>query len=297
VPVLTIILPAFNSAKTLGAALSSIAAQTFGDWELLVMDDGSTDGSVEIASAFGDDRIRIVSDGVHRGLPCQLNRAVAKVQSKYIARMDADDLAYPSRFQKQIDFLEAHPNVDLVATWMTVFRSDGTLVGIRRGPTGHAEICSRPWAGFPMAHPTWMGRIQWFRENPYSEESIRMEDRELLLRTYAKSQFAVIPEVLLGYREDSLSLRKLLLARKNTCKMAAGFAIRERQFLVPALLIIGQCSRAAVEAMALPTGLMYTALRNRAQVPTTEECKEWDRVWVAINGPVTLDELCARGTS
>jgi glycosyltransferase involved in cell wall biosynthesis len=296
VEALTVILPAFNSARTLGAALSSIIAQNYSDWELLLMDDGSSDCTVDIARTFGDRRIRVIADGVHRGLPTQLNRGVAMAQGKYIARMDADDLAYPSRFQKQVEFLEEHPSVDLVAAWMTVFRSDGSLVGTRRFPTAHPEICRRPWAGFPMAHPTWMGRSQWFRDNRYSEESVRMEDRELLLRTYAKSQFAVIPDVLLGYREDSLSLRKILVARKNTCKMAASFAVRERKFLLPALLILGQCSRAAVEAIALPTGLKYKALRSRAQTPTTDERAAWEKIWATITKPDASKKICSRGS-
>jgi glycosyltransferase involved in cell wall biosynthesis len=279
---LTIALPAFNSERTLRAALVSLIRQSYDDWELLVMDDGSTDGTVEIAHGFRDPRIRVIADGVHRGLPSQLNRAVEMARGKYLARMDADDIAYPSRLQKQIEFLESNPEVDLLGTWMAVFRSDGTLLGTRRFPARHSEICARPWAGFPMAHPTWMGRIKWFRQNRYAEDAARMEDRELLLRTWTKSCFAVLPEVLLAYREDSLSLRKILFARKNICRMAIRYAVREEKFLHPALLVLGQCARAAVETVALPTGLTYKLLRSRAQAPTREERRAWEALLAGL---------------
>src|SRR5262249_52814506 len=158
------------------------------------------------------------------------NQAVGLARGRYFARMDADDIAYPSRVEKEVEFLNSHPEVDLVSTWMSVFRGDGTLLGLRRYPISHNEICARPWAGFPMAHPTCMGRIEWFRQNAYRTDALRMEDRELLLRTYAHSRFANLPEALLGYREDSLSLGKLLLARRNSCRLALEYATECKKF-------------------------------------------------------------------
>jgi|ERR1051326_3647103 glycosyltransferase involved in cell wall biosynthesis len=280
---LTVILPAFNSARTLGAAVASILTQSFVDWDLLVMDDGSSDSTVEIARSFGDSRIHVIADGIHRGLPIQLNRAVRMARGKYLARMDADDLAYPARFQKQVDFLDHNPEIDLVSGWMTVFRSDGTLLGTRRGPTAHEQICAHPWRGIPMAHPTWMGRIEWFRSNPYKYDQVRMEDRELLLRTYRRSRFGAIPEVLLAYREDSLSLKKLLQARRNTCKMAVRLAAQEKKYALAAKVIGGQCLRSLMEIVALPTGLDYKVLGSRALLATPEEARDFQALWARVS--------------
>src|SRR4051812_45056228 len=94
-PVVSIGMPAFNSGKSIASSISSILHQSYGSWELLVMDDGSTDETVRVANGFGDQRIRVVADGQHRGLPTQLNRAVQLGRGKYFARMDADDIAYP----------------------------------------------------------------------------------------------------------------------------------------------------------------------------------------------------------
>src|SRR6266851_3481475 len=122
-PKISVALAALNSERTLAAAIASLQAQSYGDWELLLMDDGSSDSTLKIAQSFQDLRIRIVADGVHRGLPAQLNRAVQIARGKYLARMDADDIAYPARLQKQVEFLERNPDVDLTAGWVTVFRS------------------------------------------------------------------------------------------------------------------------------------------------------------------------------
>lgn len=283
-PMISIALPAFNSEPTLAAAIASLQAQTFGDWELLLMDDGSSDGTVEIARSFGDSRIHVIADGTHRGLPAQLNRAVQMARGKYLARMDADDLAYPARFQKQVGFLDDNPEVDLVAGWVTVFRSDGSLLGTRRAPVTHDQICARPWRGIPMAHPTWMGRIEWFLANPYKEDQVRMEDRELLLRTYQRSRFAVVPEIVLAYREDSLSLRKILQARRNTCRMALGLARRDKKFVLATKVIGGQCARSLMEVVALPTGLNYKILRSRAAQSTPEEGVHFNELWSSVGG-------------
>ena len=287
-PVVSIALPAFNSERTLRAAIASIVTQTHREWELLVMDDGSSDRTVAIAQSFGDERIRVFADGVHRSLPTQLNRAVDMANGKYFARMDADDIAYPSRVQRQLEFLKAHPDIDLAGTWMTVFRSDGTLLGARRPPERHELLCARPWQNIPIAHPTWMGRIEWFRVNRYSDSAVRMEDRELLLRTYRRSRFAVVPEVLLAYREDPRSFRKVFRARRNTCKMAAGFALREKKFLLPGMLIAGQCLRAMMEMVALPAGLDNQLLRRRTSQAREQEFHEFRELWSTVEDMETV---------
>ena len=128
-----------------------------------------------------------------------------------------------------------------------------------------------------------MGRIEWFRQNAYRTDAVRMEDRDLLFRTYSHSRFANIPDVLLGYREDSLSLGKLLLARKNSCKLAAEYARQHSKFGLPGRIIAGQIARFVVETVALSTGLGYKLLRHRAVPPTAAEAQEWKQVWMAIS--------------
>ena len=104
-PLLSVLLPCCNGGAALGPALQSILAQTFGDFELLFLNDGSTDQSVEMARAFNDPRIRILGGAERCGLPIRLNQGVAQARGQFVARMDADDISFPQRFEKQLAYL------------------------------------------------------------------------------------------------------------------------------------------------------------------------------------------------
>ena len=110
-PAVTIGLPFLDCAGTLRETLQSIFAQTHTDWELLLVDDGSRDGSLEIAQAVDDARVRVVSDGSNRGLVHRLNQIADLARARHLCRMDADDLMHPRRVEAQLGFLEAHPDV------------------------------------------------------------------------------------------------------------------------------------------------------------------------------------------
>ena len=214
-PVVSIAMPVRNCERTLKLAVGSILAQTYPSWELLLIDDGSSDGTAEIARSFQDSRIIVYSDGMARGLVARLNQAIALSRAKYFARMDGDDVAYPERLERQLAYLESHPDVDLIGAAILVFGQDGTPLGKRVVRPDHEAICSTPASGFGLAHPTYVGRLEWFRRHGYREQALRCEDQDLLLRTYRCSRFANVPEILLGYREETIALRKLLPARRS----------------------------------------------------------------------------------
>lgn len=214
-PVVSVLLPVRNAAPTLALALRSLLTQTFADFEVLVLDDGSTDSGMAIAHGFGDVRIRVTEDPVSRGLAERLNLGIDLAHGRYVARMDADDVAFPERLARQVAFLDAHPDVDLVGARAIAFRPDGTVVGLLPFRATHAELVATPWRGIPLAHPTWMGRAQWFRRHRYRTPEVRRaEDQELLLRASADSRYACLDAVLLGYRQPHrYELRRTLVAR------------------------------------------------------------------------------------
>jgi glycosyltransferase involved in cell wall biosynthesis len=214
----SIALPSFNAEKTIGDAIASILLQTWENWELLLIDDGSKDRTVEIAQSFDDPRIRIISDGQNKGLPTRLNEAIDLASGKYFARMDNDDICFPDRLKKQVEHLESHPEIDLLGTKALAFVSPGKATGFFPFRQTHEEICARPWNGFYLPHPTWMGRIEWFRKYRYRIVD-RAEDQDLLLRSYSESRFECLPEVLFAYRlRDQVSLRINRIARKSFLK-------------------------------------------------------------------------------
>jgi glycosyltransferase involved in cell wall biosynthesis len=212
-PKISVALPARNASRTVANSVRSILSQSFSDFELIFLDDGSSDCTFDIISGFSDDRIRIVSDGQLRGLTFRLNQAIEMARGQYFARMDADDISFPDRLAKQFAFMEAHPAVDLVGCRVMLFNDEGEPKGYFPLKETHAKICRHPWRGFDLAHPTWFGRIDWFKRFGY-RDVLRAEDQDLLLRSYRQSCFACIPEVLFAYRLGSASLGRRLQGRK-----------------------------------------------------------------------------------
>ena len=282
-PLVSIGMPVRNCQETLQFAIRSLLEQTYPHWELLLIDDGSSDETLRVAQRFTDSRIKTYSDGESRGLSARLNRALAMSRGKYFARMDGDDVAYPERLERQVSYLEQHPDVDLVGAWVIVFDQAGTPLGKRAGPEAHSAICARPFAGFPLAHPTYVGRLEWFRRYRYSEVLPKSQDQELLLRSYRFSRFANVPEILLAYREERIDLKKILTSRHFlVCSLFNEFQ-RQKRLALALRALAEQTVKAVVDCIAVGTGLNYRILRHRALPITSEEQQEWARVWASVN--------------
>lgn len=277
-PLVSVVMAMRNAGPTLPAALDSLLGQDYPHWELLLLDDGSTDESVRIAERIGDARIRVIADGEHRGLAVRLNQAVDAARGELIARMDADDVCYPERFSRQLEHLREHPEVDLVASAAVVFARDGEPVGLFAVRTAHPEICARPWAGFYLPHPTWMGRSAWFRAFRYDPQAFKAQDQGLLLRAYTSSRFAAIAEPLLGYRQDAIPLRKVLVSRYHFSRALA--RSRPRYALRG---VLGQAVKALFDTVAITTGLERTLLRHRARPLARHQLDRWREVWRSVN--------------
>lgn len=284
-PLITIGMPVRNCEDTLPIAIRSLILQTYRHWELLIIDDGSTDQTLAVSRDFTDPRIKVYADGNWVGLAARLNQAISLACGKYFARMDGDDVAYPERLECQVRYLEEHSEVDLVGALVVVFRSHGVLLGKRTGPEKSSSICAKPHAGFPMVHPTFVGRLEWFRRHRYKEEIVGAlhEDQELLLRSYRFSKFANVPEILLGYREERLDLKKMLRGRWYFLRAAIREFRQHQETLSAARTIFAQTSKALLDCTAVFSGLGYRLLRHRAQPLTKSEQQEWEKVWKLAN--------------
>lgn len=219
-PEVSVLLPVRDGARTLPLALLSVLQQSYGDFEVLLLDDGSADAGPDIAQGFGDARVRLLRDGRKLGLSARLNQGIDAAAGRYIARMDADDVCFPHRFARQVERLNSEPALDLVACRVLDFDDSGAATGLRPYRLSHEALCAQPWNGFYLVHPSWMGRAEWFRRYRYrTPELVRAQDQELLLRAYPDSRFAVLDEILLGYRTGATGLRKIFSARR--CLLAA----------------------------------------------------------------------------
>jgi glycosyltransferase involved in cell wall biosynthesis len=206
-------LPFHNAARTLWAAIQSVFCQTFEEWELILVDDGSTDGSAEIAARTNDPRVRLVRDGKNLGLAYRLNQIAAMASAGCLARMDADDVMHPDRIRTQVEALERMPDISVLGSAAFVIDEANQVIGLRGGgsPDFRPDSVLR---GCPLIHPTVIGRTGWFRCNPYDGRYIRAEDHELWCRVCVSSQFGRLPMPLLFYR-DSPAIRKTLRSYKT----------------------------------------------------------------------------------
>lgn len=282
-PAISIGMPVSNSARTVARSIASVLSQEFAGWELIIIDDGSTDGTADIVRQFTDPRVRLVVHADNRGLPARLNEAVHLSTGLFFARMDGDDIMYPERLRLQHEFLQQHSDVDLVGGTVMVFRGDGVPLGIRGAAGTHEQICAQPWCGFPVAHPTWMGRTAWFRENPYPEEMVKAQDQALLLRSFRHSRFATLGEVILGYREERLSLRRMLRGR---CHAARAFLRHGNGVKLRGLAVVKQSAGTVADVLACTTGLEYFVLRHRARPARAHEIERWLDVWAEVQHTV-----------
>lgn len=279
-PLVTIGLSIYNGGATLADAVNSIRAQTYENWELILIDDGSRDDSARIAGGFTDRRILALSDGMNKGLPARLNEAVAMAQGKYFCRMDQDDIAFPQRLASQVEFLESNPEVDLIASSVVVFRDDGSLTGVIEVAQSHEAIGRRPWKGFYFPHPAWMGKKSWFSAHRYVPTADGAEDQLLLYASFDTSRFAGLREVLLAYREDSRSFRKMYKRRLVFWRAIGKDALARRKFMDAALLSILQPLRIAGDFLNI--GLGVKSARNTLSPVDVQTASTWANIWRGI---------------
>ena len=200
-PKVTIGLPFFNPGIHFESALKSIFCQTFQDWELILIDDGSTDGSLEFAQKIQDSRVIIIYDGKNLGLPKRLNQITQMAKGQYIARMDADDLMHPERISKQVEFLDKNKTIEIVDCAYVIIDKNNMPTHIMNNsnklPSAYQLL---KHGGF--AHPTIIGKRSWFQANPYNENDIykRSQDRELFTRTFKHTKWEHLCDILFFYR-------------------------------------------------------------------------------------------------
>ncbi len=153
-------MPVYNGESFLQVTIESLLGQTYTDYELLIVDDGSTDKSQEIIKRFSDPRIRVLTNPQRLKLSGALNRGIQESSGMYIARMDADDIALPDRLGKQVEFLDANGHIGLCGTWIKRFGTGGG--GVEKYFTASDQVKAYALFDCPFAHPSVMFRKDLF---------------------------------------------------------------------------------------------------------------------------------------
>jgi glycosyltransferase involved in cell wall biosynthesis len=257
-------LPFLNSADTLVTAVRSVFSQTLKDWELILVDDGSSDESLKTVRQIKDDRVIVVSDGLNCGLASRLNQIASLSKCEYLARMDADDIMHPGRLERQVAYLDASPRVEVLGSAAYVMDEHGGVFGIR------SESACLPNVGRVVArglfiHPTVIGRTAWFQANAYDATYHRAEDHELWARTFWFSNFAVIEEPLLFYRDCAFATRKYTASCRTDRRILRKYGLPEFGVLGTTIAIGKSYAKSAVYRISAAVHLerLLLARRNR----------------------------------
>jgi glycosyltransferase involved in cell wall biosynthesis len=215
-PIVSILMPCYNVAGTVAETLESLESQTLADFEVIAVDDGSSDNTLDILKAWPkqDARFRVLARA-HEGIIPALNAGLAACQAPLVARMDADDLAHPERLARQVAYLDQHPDVALVSCLVRGFPEDTLREGFRiyiewlNSLVSDEDIHREIFVESPVAHPSVTYRKAWVDKLGGYQERGWAEDYDLWLRLYlAGARFAKIPEVLLSWREHPKRLTR-----------------------------------------------------------------------------------------
>lgn len=234
-PAITVAMSVFNGEPYLAEAIESVLAQSFADFEFLIVDDGSSDQSREtiLRYAAQDGRIRpIVRE--NRGLIASLNQLLAEARAPLIARMDADDICRPQRFERQIAFFAKCPNYGVVGSWSEdIDESSRSIqseaVGLEQPTTHEAFLASIDADGPLLCHPSVMFRTEVVRAvNGYHAAFRHCEDYDLWLRLATRTRICSIPERLLQYRRSDSQISKRFSVDLTTGAIVSRFAYHER---------------------------------------------------------------------
>ncbi len=218
-PSISIILPAYNCSQYVGLAISSLLQQTFTDFELIILNDGSTDNTAEIIDGYADKRIKYISNERNNGLVYTLKRGIALATGTYVARMDADDIALPERLALQKKWLDEHEDTDVISCTVQMIDDTTSDQGIwkeDRQTVSYKTIKNKMAWSNCIAHSSVMIRRETALLYPYNLRQLHCEDYDLWLRLLADGRkIEKLPQPLLQYRVHENSITGTILRKNN----------------------------------------------------------------------------------
>lgn len=264
-------IPIYNAEDYLSDAIKSVLAQTHQYWELILVDDGSTDGSLKIAQEFAakDGRIRVISDGLNKKLPARLNQIIKEAKYGYIARMDSDDLMHTERLEKQIKFLINNPNLDLVSTSLLSIKNNDELIGARIYSPKVVTKKDALLGNSGILHASILAKKKWYERNLYNEKNALAEDYELWLNAAINDDLKVgfLPEYLYYYREEgNVTKKKMLKGYSTQIKIIKKYSKNILTYKESFYLVLKFNFKKAIVILADSFNLMQLILRKRSSI-------------------------------
>lgn len=200
-PKVSVLMPAFNASRYIKEAIDSILAQTFTDFELIILNDGSRDDTVSLVKSYSDSRIRLIENEGNKGLAFTRNRLIDEAQGDYIAWLDSDDIAFPNRIEKEVNFLEKNKKYALVASWAKIIDSDSQPTGsFIKSYIPNQHLTALLLFVNYIVQSSVMIRKSMLPTLHYNLDFPPTEDYELWVRIAQKHPIAILSEVLVDYR-------------------------------------------------------------------------------------------------
>jgi glycosyltransferase involved in cell wall biosynthesis len=250
-PLVSVIMPAHNAQEFLAAAIRSILDQSFTDFELIMVNDGSKDATGQIARNFAeqDKRVKVISYARNKGESAAANIGFAKSRGQYLARMDADDIAHPDRLAKQVAFLNKHPEYIVVGSQAHIIDEFDKVIGQKLFPQSHSEIFQQYGILHPMLHPAIMVRrslIPW-QNKLWANEAEPNDDYYTLFHFLHAGKFANLPQKLMYYRMHSNNKSMQHIKKKfvNSLRIRQ-YAIQHLGYPIHASMILNTAAQAAI---------------------------------------------------
>jgi glycosyltransferase involved in cell wall biosynthesis len=212
-PLVSIVMPVYNAGEFLVEAIKSLQDQTYQNWELIVVDDQSTDGSWQILKrlAQNDKRIKIYRNAKNGGVARTANLALSKIKGSFIARMDADDVSLSERLEKQVEFLQSHSDVVAVGGQCELIDKNSEIIGEKLFPTEAQDIREMMFSKIPLQQPSMMVNLRLLPKNFiwYEDKFDVAEEVELLFKFFQYGKVCNLPEPVLQYRlhDENISLQ------------------------------------------------------------------------------------------
>jgi len=228
--VVSVLMSVYNSSRFVRAVIESILGQTFRDFEFIIIDDCSTDNSVEIVRSYNDPRIRLIPLPENRGLSAALNYGIEQARGEYIARADYDDVPEVARLERQLGFLREHPDIVLLGTWNMVIDAEGRLRGRTEYPVSHEEIVEQLAKKNCFCHSSVIVRTDVVRERRGYRGFRISQDYDLWTRVAERYRVANLPEYLIRYRVLQRSLSRGANLKRQALESAmVGYLYVERR--------------------------------------------------------------------
>ena len=222
-PKISVIMSIYNEEKYIETSLKSLLNQTFEDFEIIIVDDASTDNTRKLVQGLQDKRIRLICNQENQGLTKNLNKALQYAKGKYIARMDGDDIAFPERFEKQYQYMEKHLETMLISCYTKSFGGSDLVFAL---PDNSEVLKIRMLVRPVYAHPGFMIRRELIEDGyQYNEEYHTAQDYEFASRVAEKYKIGLVPEVLLLYRVH----KKQISSKAGNQQFNNADKIRKRQ--------------------------------------------------------------------